>query len=279
MVTRVIVGTLASKCGSYHCGGLSILLIAAGGLCAQSADDITAKSIADKSIAAMGGASQFASVESIRMQGRMRFGQGGAFAPFSVIARRPNLFRMELTVGPDHVTQAYDGAIGWQSVSGAHQQEPTALVGDSLAHLIDQAANVIGGPLLDLDKRHNRVELMDRQTVNGADCYRLKIALSTGNTRIIFIDPTSFHEIQEEFPAPLNGRASTVQMSVGDYRKFGPILVACLFVTREKGGEDSQRMEVDSVEIQSYIGRCVVQAAGERSDGVSLGFTRTGGES
>ena len=51
----------------------------------------------------------------------------------------------------------------------------------------------------------------------------------------------------------VNGKDSTVQQSVGDYRRFGPILVACLFVTREKGGEDSQRMEIDSVEINPPV--------------------------
>jgi hypothetical protein len=217
------------------------------GLRAQSADDIAAKSIE-----AMGGAANFASIESIRMQGRMRFGQG-AFFPFSLVARRPNVFRLELTVGPDHVAQAYDGSIGWQSVSGEHKQAPTALTGESLSHLIDQAANVIGGPLLDREKRRNQVKLLDREMVNGVDCYHLKITLATGDTREVFIDPSNFLETREEFPAKLNGKASTIQLSVGNYRRFGAILVACLFVTREKGKEDSQRMEIDSVEINPSV--------------------------
>jgi hypothetical protein len=212
----------------------------------------TVDEIIARSIDALGGAAKFAAVDAIRVQGRLRFGQG-PFAPFTVIARRPALFRVELTVGSDRVTQAYDGAIGWQSVSGEHNQEPTPLTGDSLAHLIDQAANAIGGPLLDREKRHNNAELAGTEPVNGVDCYRIKITLATGDTMMVFIDSSNFHEVQEELPFQVNGKPSTIQQSVGDYRRFGPILVACLFVTREKGGEDSQRMEIDSVEVNPTV--------------------------
>jgi hypothetical protein len=224
---------------------LLILMLAQAG--APSVDQIVARSVE-----ALGGAAKFATVDSIKVQGRMRFGQG-AFTPFTVIAKRPNLFRMELSIGPDHVTQAFDGAIGWQSVSGEHKQEPTTLTGDSLAHLIDQAANAIGGPLLDLEKRHNTAELVGVEAVNGVNCYQVKITLGTGDTMMVFIDSSTFHETQEELPMQVNGKATIIQQSVGGYRRFGPVLVACLFVTREKGGEDRQRMEIDSVEINPPV--------------------------
>jgi hypothetical protein len=226
---------------------LLFLLTILGGFEVQAADDIAAKSVE-----AMGGAAKFASVQSIRVKGRMRFGQG-SFSPFSFAARRPTMYRIELAVGLDHITQAYDGSMGWQSVTGEHRHDAIALAGDSLESLIDQAANAIGGPLVDREKRHNRVEPAGRESVNGVNCYLLKVTFPTGSTRILFIDPTSFLEIQEEFPAKVNGQASTIQQSVSDYRKFGPILVPCVIVTRVKGGPDSQRMEKDTVEINPSL--------------------------
>lgn len=95
---------------------------------AQTADEIAAKAVE-----AMGGADKFASIETFRGHGRMRIGPG-PFTPIAVVARRPDFLRMEVTVGADLVAQAYDGAIGWQSISGDHKQEPTALTGESLAH-------------------------------------------------------------------------------------------------------------------------------------------------
>lgn len=232
---------------------------------AQSAGEIAAKSVE-----AMGGAANFASIQTLRALGRMRLGQG-PYSPLLLVVKRPNMLRMEVSVGSDHVTQAFDGAIGWQSIAGDHKQEPTALTGDSLAHLIDQAANAIGGPLLDLEKRHNKVELDGSESINGANCYRLKVTLTTGDHRVLFIDPASFREVQEEFPMPVNGKPSIIQQSMGDYRKFGPIYVACLIVTREKGGEDSQRMEIESVEINPPVDDAVFKMGSFRELGKPTG--------
>lgn len=212
----------------------------------------TAAELVAKSVDAMGGAAQFASVNSIEVHGRMRFGQE-AFTPFTLLAQRPNRFRMELDTGPNHVVQAYDGATGWQSLSGRLKQAPTSLFGETLAHLMDQAANAIGGPLVDLEKRGNRAEYEGREPVNGRDCYKLKVTLPTGNWMMLFIDSSTYLEVQEELPMRIDNQPATVQQSIGNYRRFGPILVATSFVTRQKGHADSQRMEIDSVEINPPI--------------------------
>ena len=234
-------------------------LLVVSGLLAQTAK-LSVEEIAGKYVEAMGG-SAFAGIHSLRIEGRMRFGLG-EFTPFTVVASRPNRFRMELTVGPDHVTQAFDGKTGWQSVAGEHPQAPTPLTGKSLSHIKDQAANAIGGPLVDRDRRHNRIELAGRETVYGVDCYRIKVTLGTGNIMAIFIDSANYREVQEELVAVVNGKPMTIEQSVSQYRKFGPILVGCLFVTREKGGEDSQRMEIDNVEINPTLDESLFRFAG-----------------
>jgi hypothetical protein len=221
-------------------------MILTGGLYAQS-PALTADQVIVRAIDAMGGAANLAKVESLKLNARMKFGKG-EYQSLTVIAKRPSLFRLELIVGSDRITQVYDGAIGWQSVAGEHKQDPTVLTGESLAHLIDQAANVIGGPLLDIEMRHNAVEMVGKETVKGVECIKLKVTLGTGDTMDLFIDPANFLTIQEELPMKMEGKGSVIQETVGNYRKFGSILMACLFVTREKGGEDSQFLEIDSVE-------------------------------
>ncbi|HEY3836506.1 MAG TPA: hypothetical protein VGL72_08040 [Bryobacteraceae bacterium] len=227
-----------------------LLLLFSAAMARAQAPELTAEQVAAKTIEAMGSEQAFAGIDSLRLKGRMRFGQG-EFTPFTAVAKRPNRFRMELAVGQDQVTQAYDGSVGWQSVSGEHKHEPTALTGDSLAHLIDQAANAIGGPLLDRGQRRNKIEMVGREEVDRADCYKIKVTLGTGDTMVLFINPLNFRDVQEELPMQVNGKTSVIQESVSLYRKFGPILMACQFVTREKGGEDRQQLEIDSVEINA----------------------------
>jgi len=237
------------------------IVLVVPGLLAQ-APALTVEEIAGKYVDAMGG-SAFDGIRSLRIEGRMRFGLG-EFTPFTVVASRQNHFRMELTVGSDHVTQAFDGKTGWQSIAGEHPQGPTRLTGESLSHLTDQAVNAIGGPLVDRDKRHNKIELAGRESVYGVDVYRIKVTLGTGNIMTIFIDSANFREVQEELVAVVNGKSTTIEQSVSQYRKFGPILMACLFVTREKGGEDSQRMEIDTVEINPMVDESMFRFVGKK---------------
>jgi outer membrane lipoprotein-sorting protein len=215
------------------------------GLYGQTADEI-----ADKVIAATGGVAEFAKVESLQIKGRMKFGDGN-FSPITVFAKRPNRYRMELNIGPDHVVQAYDGKVGWQSIDGDHKQPPTPLEGVSLAHLIDQAANAIGGPLLDRTARQNVVQLTGRANVNGVDCHKLEVTLGTGDKMTLFVDAKTFLIMREEVPIEMNAAPGLLEETVGDYRQFGSVKLACLFVTHPQGAAETenQRMEFESVEV------------------------------
>jgi hypothetical protein len=220
----------------------------------------TADEIADRVVAASG---KFGAVESMRLRGRMKFGAGN-FGPIVVSAKRPSKFRTELTVGPDHVTQAYDGAIGWQTVVGEHNQTPTALKGAALAHLIDQAVNAIGGPLFDRKVRHNQVELMGREKVDGVDCYRLELTLGTGDKMTIFVNAGDYRVNREELSIDVNGVPAVIEETIGNYRQYGPVRVACLFITRQRGGEEQegQRLEFDTVEINPVLEDSIFQLPG-----------------
>jgi hypothetical protein len=51
----------------------------------------------------------------------------------------------------------------------------------------------------------------------------------------------------------INGQPAMIQQSIEDYRRFGPIWAACVFVTRQKGREENQRLEIDSLEINPSV--------------------------
>lgn len=196
----------------------------------------------------MGGAEAFRKIESLRIRGTVRIG-GTSASVFTVLAKRSGAFRLEMDAGPDHVVQNYDGAAGWQTVTGSHRQPDTPLTGDPLAYLRDQAANAIGGPLVEMQQRGNQAEVDGNELIDGVACYRLKLMLASGHKRVVFIDSTTFLEVLEETQAVVGRRVTVIQQSVGDYRKFGHILVPCRIITREKNMEDSQQMHIETVEI------------------------------
>src|SRR5262249_20391963 len=76
---------------------------------AQTADEIIAKNLA-----ARGGADKIRSIKSLNITGRLT--GPGMDAPIKVQLKRPNKFRMDLTVQAEKtITQAYDGNSGWQT--------------------------------------------------------------------------------------------------------------------------------------------------------------------
>ena len=91
--------------------------------------------------------------------------------------------------------------------------------------------------------------------MDGVNSFKLEVTLGTGNKMTLFVDPASFHVIREELPIQVNGSPGVIEEVVGNYRRFGPVTLACLFVTRQKGADekDSQQLEFDSVELNPAV--------------------------
>ena len=205
-----------------------------------------------QSLQARGGADRFAAISSLRITGRIRFAQG-AFGPISVLAQQPSSFRAELTIGPDQIIQTYDGVTGWQSITGTHAEAAHALTGPQLDQVIDQAVNAIGGPLVKTQSRGTLVALAGTETVDGKPCYKLKLTFRTGTTMYQYIDKTSKLEIKEELLTKAQGKPLTIRESVSDYRTFGGLLFPCLFISHDDDGSESERLEIQNVEINPKI--------------------------
>src|SRR5258708_7057954 len=73
----------------------------------------TAEEIVAKHIDARGGAAKFAAIRTMRVTGRIKFGDG-EFGPITVLATAAGKFRMELNAGDVHVMQGFDGDKAWQ---------------------------------------------------------------------------------------------------------------------------------------------------------------------
>jgi outer membrane lipoprotein-sorting protein len=63
---------------------------------------------------AIGGLDAWQSVQSMKMTGKMMMGGMGIEAPFTVMAKRPNMARIEFVFQGITGIQAYDGETAWQ---------------------------------------------------------------------------------------------------------------------------------------------------------------------
>jgi hypothetical protein len=211
---------------------------------AAAAQAQTANEIVQRVSDALGTAAQFSAIRGIRVHGML----GGS--AITVDARRPFLFHVSLMLGPNRTfLQGYDGSFAWQQAPG---EAAKRLAGAEFDRVLDQAANAIGGPLVEATARANRVEFQGHVPYQGKDCIKLKVTLLTGNIITEFIDPATYLQLGEELTSA-DGKGPVIEETVGEYKRFGGVLFPTLYVSRVKGDTESHEFRITDIEINPVI--------------------------
>ncbi len=170
------------------------LLIALAVVCPAFLSAQTAEELVAKNLKARGGIEKIKAISTLHMTGRLQ--QGSFSLDFSRTAMVPNLVRDTATIQGMSQIQAYDGFVGWQ-ISPFEGKKDAELVGeDDMRELVEEAD--FYGPLIDYQKKDNRIEYTGHDTVDGDDAYRLKVTLANGDIIYYFLDPDTFLEIRTE---------------------------------------------------------------------------------
>jgi outer membrane lipoprotein-sorting protein len=212
---------------------------------AQTADEIVAKHIE-----AMGGLEKLKSVKSVRMTGRMTVGPG-IEAPVTMEVKRPNSMRMDFTVQGMVGSQAYDGKVGWTLMPFGGSKVPQQMAGDELQMAAEQAD--IDGPLVDYKAKGNTVELLGKETVEGAEAYKLKVTLKSGVVRTMYIDAEHFLQVKEESKRTIRGTEIDGETIFGDYKEVGGLMLPHSIDSGQKGSPQRQKLVVEKIELNVPI--------------------------
>lgn len=186
-------------------------------LWAQSADEIVAKYYQ-----AAGGLDKFKAVNAMRISGHMTLGQGME-APFTRISKRPNMQRLDFTLQGMTATQAYDGKTAWMFVPFMGQTAPELMPPD-MAKNMDEEAD-FDGPLVGYKDRGIQVELVGQEQVEGANTYKLKVTMKSGDVTYYFVDAEGWLPIRTESKRTVQGREFDIVTSLGDYKAEGGLLM------------------------------------------------------
>src|SRR5581483_11539917 len=154
-------------------------------------------------------------------------------APIKVQLKRPVQYRMDLTVQGKTITEAFDGNVAWRVNPFTADAGAVQLTGSDLKNIQDQAD--FDGPLVDYKAKGHRIELLGKEDVQGTPCYKLKIILKTGNLMYQYLDAKTFLEIREELTHTMDGKAVTIEETVGGYKEVGGILFAHEYDSNTKG--------------------------------------------
>lgn len=207
---------------------------------AQTVDEVIAKNIQ-----AHGGIEKLQAVHSIRTTGK--FTQGSFRAGFLQEAKRGDKVREEFSLQGLTQIQAYDGKTGWQISPFGGRKDPELMSQDDLKSLIIDAD--IDGPMVNYKEKGHKAELMGHDSVEGTDCFKVKMTLKNGDVRFYFLDVDSFLEIKMENQSNIRGAVVFTENYYGDYEQVNGLYFPFAFESGQKGSPARDKFTVEKVEV------------------------------
>jgi hypothetical protein len=218
----------------------------AGYIAAQTAEELVAKNLQ-----ARGGIEKIKAIHSLRMSGKVQ--QGGGFtAQISSTALAPNLRREMFTVQGMSDIQAYDGSTGWHISPFGGRKEPELLGEDDLRGLTEEAD--FYGPMVDYQKKDNRIEYLGHDTVDGDDVYRLKVTLANGDILYYYLDPETYLEIRVEKVQFIRGSVQETFRNLGSYKQVaGVYFPFSIEAGSKQSPEDASKITIEKIEANVVV--------------------------
>src|SRR3984885_3480169 len=207
---------------------------------AQTVDEIIAKNVQ-----AHGGMEKLKAVQTLRMRGK--FEAGSFRAGFMQENKRPDRVREEQIIQGLAAIQAYDGKVGWQVNPFGGRRDAEPLSHDDLKGLMIDAD--IDGPLVDYQGKGHKAELVGHDSVEGTDCFKVKLTLKNGDVRYYFLDADSFLEIKMENQSTIRGAVVFTENYYGDYEQVSGLYFPFAFENGEKGNPVRTKYTVEKLEV------------------------------
>lgn len=190
---------------------LTLLVIGlsfAKALSAQTADDII-----NKHIEARGGLAKLKALESIVMTGSLN--QNGTDVTMKFVVAQNKGARVEYSVMGQTGYSIVTPAAGWNMNPFMGATEPTALTPDQLKE--SQTQLDIQGPFVDYKTKGNKIEYLGKETVDGKECFKIKLTRASGKTSTYYFD-NSYNNVRNIIT--VTGQDGNDQELTTDYSDF-----------------------------------------------------------
>ena len=219
---------------------VAAIVLLPGSVKAQTVDEVIASNIK-----ARGGLEKIKAVRSVRTTSKLS--QGSFRAAYVQENKRPDRVREEAIIQGLAQVQAYDGKVGWQISPFGGRKDPELMSQDDTKSLTIDAD--IDGPLVDYKQKGHKAELVGHDSVEGTDCYKVKLSLKNGDIRYYFLDSDSFLELKIENQSSIRGTVQYTETYFGDYEQVNGIYYPFAVETGDKGSESRIKFAVDKVEL------------------------------
>lgn len=210
----------------------------------QTVDEIIAKNAQ-----ARGGIEKLHAIKTLRMTARLS--EGSFRATFVQENKRSDKVREETLIQGMAQIQAYDGKTAWQINPFGGRRDPELLSADDAKPLILDSD--LEGLLIDYKEKGHKAELIGHDSVEGTDCFKIKLTLKNGDVRYYYLDADSYLEIKIETQTTVRGAVQFSDTWLGDYEQVDGIYFPFSIEVGETGSDDRLRLTVEKIEVNAPL--------------------------
>jgi photosystem II stability/assembly factor-like uncharacterized protein len=217
-------------------------------------------------IAARGGIENLHALQSLRMTGKARFGQGelAIEASYGLVQKRPGSIRVELTFQGLTGVDGCDGNEVWSTEPWEGRREPYRQSSDEAKELLHLAD--IEGPLVDWKAKGHRVDYLGLEEVDGAPAHKLKVTLKDGDIEYHYLDQDTLLAIRIVYEQRVRGTERIFESDLGDYERVAGVWIPFSTDSGKKGAPRNFHLALDRAEPNVAVDDAVFRfpAAGAR---------------
>ena len=228
---------------------LFYLLFTAASLLPFGAHSQTVDEIIAKNAQARGGIEKLRAIKTLRLTARLS--QGSFRASYVQENKRSDKVREQTIIQGMAQTQAYDGKTAWQiNPFGGRKDAELMSADDSKGLIIDSD---LDGLLIDYKDKGHKAELLGHDSVEGTDCFKIKLILKDGDIRYYYLDADSYLEIKIETQTTVRGAVRFTDTMLGDYEQVDGVYFPFSIEVGETGSEERVRLTVEKIEINPSL--------------------------
>jgi len=174
----------------------------------------------------------------------------GMETPLTILTKRPNKFRQEMSMQGQKLISAVDGETVWTINPLMGSAAPRLVEGPEADAVKNQS--IFDGPLVGYKDRGDTLEVVGPADLGAVKTWKLKLTRKDGKSMLIFLDAETGLERQWTARVDQNGMAMDFETIMTDYQATDGIMMARSMRTM-MGGQQMVAITLTTVEFNVPI--------------------------
>lgn len=185
-------------------------IMAVSAVSAQSVDDVI-----NKGLDARGGLAKLKALESVVMEGTVNQAGNDITLKFYVVNNKGS--RVEFSFQGQTGYTIITPTAGWTYNPFMGSSEATKMTDEQVKD--GQVQLDLPGPFVDYKAKGIKAELLGKETVEGKDCFKIKLTRPNGKSSTYYLDATNYYVVRMIGTNVVNGSEVEITTDYSDFRK------------------------------------------------------------